>query len=176
VRTLLHICCGPCAIYPVARLQEEGHAVTGYFFNPNIHPYQEFVRRRDAVSAFASSRGVELVIVSKYDLEGYLAAVLGKGPDRCEHCYRFRLSAAAAEARSKGFPAYTTSLLYSKYQKHDVIRGVAEEMARDFGIRFLYEDYRKGWTDGIRESRRLGLYRQQYCGCLFSERDRYQGR
>ena len=148
--------------------------VTGYFFNPNIHPFLEYVRRRDAAKQFAEIQGLELIVSPEYDLEQYLTSVLGRGTGRCERCYRFRLSAVAAEARDQGLPAFSTSLLYSKYQKHDVIRGVAEEMARDHGVEFLYEDFRHGWRDGIRESRRLGLYRQQYCGCLFSEWERYQ--
>ncbi len=117
---------------------------------------------------------MELAVRDQYDLEGYLGRVLGRGAGRCEQCYRLRLDVAALEARSLGFPAFTTSLLYSKYQKHDVIRGVAAEMAREHGIEFLYEDFRSGWSDGIRESRRMNLYRQQYCGCIFSERERYQ--
>ncbi len=174
LQILLHICCAPCAIYPVSRLQADGHAVTGFFYNPNIHPYREYQLRLDTVKEYALLSGVELGVRDDYDLEGYLGRVLGRGTGRCEQCYRMRLDVAAAETRSRGLPAFTTSLLYSKYQKHDAIRGVAEEMAQEHGVGFLYEDYRRGWNVGISESRRLNLYRQQYCGCIFSERERYQ--
>ncbi len=171
---LLHICCAPCAIYPLSRLRAGGYAVTGFFYNPNIHPFQEYQLRLDTVRDFTRRAGVELALRDVYDLEGYLARVLGRGAGRCEQCYRLRLDAAAAEARTLGLPAFTTSLLYSKYQKHDVIRGVAAEMAREHGVDFFYEDFRTGWSAGIRESRRMQLYRQQYCGCIFSEHERYR--
>ncbi len=174
MQILLHICCAPCAIHPVSRLQADGHAVTGFFYNPNIHPFREYQLRLDTVKSFVLRAGIELSVRDDYDLEGYLARVLGRGSGRCEQCYRMRLDAAAAEARSHSLPVFTTSLLYSRHQKHDTIRGIAEEMARDHGVDFLYEDYRKGWNTGIAESRRLNLYRQQYCGCIFSERERYQ--
>jgi predicted adenine nucleotide alpha hydrolase (AANH) superfamily ATPase len=148
--------------------------VTGLFYNPNIHPFREYRLRLDTVREYVLRAGVELSVRDDYDLEGYLARVLGRGGGRCEQCYRMRLDVAASEARSLGFPAFTTSLLYSKYQKHDMIRGVAAEMARQHGVDFFYEDFRKGWSLGIGESRRMNLYRQQYCGCIFSERERYQ--
>jgi predicted adenine nucleotide alpha hydrolase (AANH) superfamily ATPase len=168
------MCCAPCAIYPVGRLRAEGNDVTGYFYNPNIHPYLEYRKRMDTAMTFAAVSDLALIVRDEYDLEHYLTKVLAKGTGRCEQCYRIRLDAAAAEARAKGFTAFSTSLLYSKYQKHDVIRGVAEEMAREHGVLFHYEDFRAGWSAGIRESRRLKLYRQQYCGCIFSEEERYR--
>jgi predicted adenine nucleotide alpha hydrolase (AANH) superfamily ATPase len=130
--------------------------------------------RLDTVRDLALRSGMDLTVKDEYDLERYLVLVIGKGSGRCEQCYRIRLDRAAAEARAQGFPAFTTSLLYSRYQKHDVIRGVAAEMAREHGVDFYYEDFRTGWSEGIRESRRLNLYRQQYCGCIFSEQERYQ--
>jgi epoxyqueuosine reductase len=174
VQILLHICCAPCAVYPVSRLQADGHAVTGFFYNPNIHPFREYRMRLDTVRDFAVRTGMALNVKDDYDLEGYLTKVLGRGTGRCEQCYRIRLDVAAAASRALGLPAFSTSLLYSKYQRHDVIRGVAAEMAQEHGVQFLYEDFREGWSMGIRESRRMKLYRQQYCGCIFSERERYQ--
>jgi predicted adenine nucleotide alpha hydrolase (AANH) superfamily ATPase len=84
-----------------------------------------------------------------------------------------RLDAAATEARASGHSLFTTSLLYSRYQKHDLIRGVAKEMAVEQGVELYYEDFRAGWSSGIKESKAMGLYRQQYCGCVYSERERY---
>ena len=169
-----HICCAPCALYPYYRLKEEGFEPTGYFYNPNIHPYQEYRKRLDTVKEFAGRAGLEIVYRDGYDLDQYLLRVAGKGAERCEHCYRMRLDAAAAAAKERGFRSFTTSLLYSKYQKHDVIVGVGREMAERHGIEFYYEDFRRGWREGIVESKAMGLYRQQYCGCIYSERDRYR--
>jgi predicted adenine nucleotide alpha hydrolase (AANH) superfamily ATPase len=170
---LLHVCCAPCAIYPVSRLREEGFQPTGYFYNPNIHPYTEYSKRLAAVREYSGLNGFPVTVRDDYDLDAFIVRTVGKGPNRCEQCYRMRLDAAGAAARSQGFGLYTTSLLYSKYQKHDLIRGVALEMAREHGIEFYYEDFRTGWREGIRESKEMGLYRQQYCGCIFSERERY---
>ena len=171
---LLHVCCGPCAVYPAARLSEEGFSAAGFFYNPNIHPYQEYTRRLAAARDFAGRTGLTLIVRDGYDLDVFLVRTAGKGTGRCEQCYRMRLDAAAAEARQKGFALYTTSLLYSKHQKHDLIRGVARETGREHGIELYYEDFRRGWREGIVESKAMGLYRQQYCGCIFSERERYE--
>ncbi len=171
---LLHICCAPCAIYPYFRLKEEGMEPAGYFYNPNIHPYLEYRRRLETVKEFAGRVGLELTCRDGYDLDAYLLRVAGKGSLRCEHCYRMRLDAAGAAAREKGYRAFTTSLLYSKFQKHDLIMEIGKEMSSDHGVEFYYEDFRRGWREGIVESKAMGLYRQQYCGCVYSERDRYR--
>jgi predicted adenine nucleotide alpha hydrolase (AANH) superfamily ATPase len=170
---LFHICCAPCAIYPYYRLKEDGLEPLGFFFNPNIHPYREYQKRLETVRDFSLRTGLELTVLDNYDLDAFLLRVAGKGPQRCEQCYRMRLDAAAAEARRRGLTVYTTSLLYSKYQKHDLIRGVASETAAEHRIEFFYEDFRRGWREGIVESKAMGLYRQQYCGCIYSEMERY---
>jgi len=176
MKILFHICCAPCALYPYFRMREEGLDPTGYFYNPNIHPYLEYKKRLDTVKDFALRVGLEMYYRDGYDLDEFLAGAAGKGSSRCEPCYRMRLDAAGAAAREKGFNAFTTSLLYSKYQKHDLVRGIAEEMALKHGVEFYYEDFRLGWREGIVESKAMGLYRQAYCGCIFSERDRYRKR
>jgi hypothetical protein len=147
---------------------------TGYFYNPNIHPYTEYKKRLDTVRDFSLRTGLEVLVRDGYDLDQFLCRVAGKGALRCEQCYRMRLDAAGAAAKEKGFTLFTTSLLYSKHQKHDLIRGVAAETAADHKIEFYYEDFRRGWREGIVESKAMGLYRQQYCGCIYSERERYQ--
>lgn len=173
MKLLLHVCCGPCAIYPAARLQEEGFAITGFFYNPNIHPYQEYAKRLSSAREFALRTALPFVVREGDDLDEFLIRAAGKGSGRCEQCYRLRLDVAAAEARAQDFPLFTTSLLYSKRQKHDLIRGIAREMAWEHGIELYYEDFRAGWREGIMESKAMGLYRQQYCGCIYSERERY---
>jgi len=171
---LFHMCCAPCALYPYFRLKEEGLEPTGFFYNPNIHPYLEYRKRMDTVKEFSARVGLEVLYQDGYDLDPFLVRVAGTGAQRCEHCYRMRLDAVCAAAYRKGFRMFTTSLLYSKFQKHDLIRGVCREMAAEHGVELYYEDFRKGWREGILESKAMGLYRQQYCGCIYSERERYQ--
>ncbi|SNB46329.1 epoxyqueuosine reductase QueH [Geobacter sp. DSM 9736] len=175
MKLLFHICCAPCSVYPVQELRAEGIEPTGYFFNHNIHPYQEYRKRLDTVRQYAEHAGLEVIYRDSYRLEEFLSAVAGEPAARCSYCYTSRLAAAAAAAVEHGCGAFSTSLLYSRYQQHDLIRAVGEELAAQHGITFLYRDFRRGWNKGITLSKELGLYRQQYCGCIYSERDRYAG-
>jgi predicted adenine nucleotide alpha hydrolase (AANH) superfamily ATPase len=172
---LLHVCCGPCALYPLAALRSEGIAVTGWFFNHNIHPYQEYLRRRDAACQMAELEQLELVVRDEYMLEEFLANVAAEPESRCGYCYASRLDAVAAAAKAGGFDAFCSSLFYSRYQNHELMKSKAEEAAARHGVCFLYRDFRPGWQEGIRRSKELGLYRQQYCGCIYSEKERYVG-
>jgi predicted adenine nucleotide alpha hydrolase (AANH) superfamily ATPase len=175
MKVLLHTCCGPCTIYPLKVLKGEGHDVTGFFYNPNIHPYTEFQRRLDTLSTLMAINLTPLVVDDGYDLEKFLSATLPMGKDRCLACYRIRLERAFEKAVEMGSDAVTATLLYSKYQKHEAIAAVAESLSARYGIVFLYRDFRDGWKEGQSESRRLGLYRQSYCGCIFSEHERFAG-
>jgi predicted adenine nucleotide alpha hydrolase (AANH) superfamily ATPase len=173
MRILLHTCCGPCALYPLRTLRSAGHDVTGFFYNPNIHPYQEYTRRRDAVVQMAELETMPLIMRDDYDLEGFLGNVAAVPEKRCRYCYSSRLRATAQGAARGGFDAFSAALLYSRYQKHDEIRELGEQIGRETGVPFHYQDFRPGWQDGIRLSKELGLYRQQYCGCIYSEKERY---
>ena len=173
MKILFHICCAPCAIYPYYRMKEEGLKPVGFFYNPNIHPFLEYKKRLDTLRDFSLRVGLEMKIRDSYELDEFLVRVAGKGANRCEQCYRMRLEAAALEAKKGGYTVFTTSLLYSKFQKHDLIAAVGKEAASQQGIEFYYEDYRRGWREGIMESKAMGLYRQQYCGCIYSEAERY---
>jgi len=170
---LLHICCGPCAIYPTWVLRAEGHELRGYFYNPNIHPYQEFKRRLEALEEF--SREVEITVdyEREYGLTEYLRRVVNRENERCLLCYEMRLTVAARRAAELDADAFTTTLLYSRYQKHEAIRAIGERLAAEHGIEFYYRDFREGWQEGIDRSKELGLYRQPYCGCIYSEQERY---
>ncbi len=172
-RILLHTCCAPCSLYPFRKLLEKGFSVTGFFYNHNIHPYQEYRRRLDAVHDFAGQKSLEMIYRDEYALEKFLAAVAGNPTERCAYCYFSRLDATAEKAAELGFDAFTSSLLYSRYQNHDMIIHSAKRAAERHGIDFYYEDFRPGWQEGIRESKEMGLYRQQYCGCIYSEKERY---
>lgn len=172
-KILLHTCCGPCTLYPLGELRQEGWSVHGFFFNPNIQPYQEWERRLAALETVSAGSRLPLIVREDYDLEGFLRSVAYREQQRCITCYSTRLEAAARLAKKSRFDAFTTTLLYSKRQKHDLIRAVAEDAARKYGIRFLYRDFRIGWRAGQEQAKQLGIYRQQYCGCIFSERDRF---
>lgn len=173
---LLHICCGNCAIYPVKVLREQNQKVTGFFFNHNIHPYQEFRRRLETTQEYASKVELSLIVRDEYPLDEFLAEVSADPSQRCSYCYRSRLTETAKAAAAGGFEAFTSTLLYSRYQQHDAIVTFGRQLAEEYNLIFHYEDYRAGWQEGIRISKEMGLYRQQYCGCIYSEKERYAPR
>ena len=175
MKVLMHICCAPCTVYTLKSLRAEGMDVAGYFFNPNIHPLTEFNKRLATLQNFAHVSLLPLTIDKEYDLEAFLKGALECGKDRCLFCYKTRLEKAFLKAVDDKVDAVTTTLLYSKYQRHDDIKKIGEVLADTHGVRFFYRDFRTGWKEGIDESKRLNMYRQQYCGCIFSERDRYKG-
>lgn len=170
---LLHNCCGPCTIYPYKELLSRGMEVTGYFYNPNIHPYKEFVKRRDTLLEFATRKGLKVIIDDRYQLEEFLTGALRNLADRCRACYEMRLREAAKIARRLGCDCFTTTLLVSPYQKHELVREIGEQIATQEGMPFCYIDFRPGWAEGVAEAKGMGLYRQPYCGCIFSEKERY---
>jgi predicted adenine nucleotide alpha hydrolase (AANH) superfamily ATPase len=173
---LFHLCCANCAIYPVRVLREKNLSVTGFFFNNNIHPYQEFRRRLDTVKEYAHRVELDVQINEDYMLESFLQQVAANPAKRCDYCYLSRLEETARKAAELGFDAFSSSLLYSRYQQHDRIREFGENLAAKYEISFFYEDFRQGWQEGIQMSKSMGLYRQQYCGCIYSEMDRYSPR
>lgn len=173
MRLLLHICCAPCSIYPLRLLREKGWDIQGYFFNPNIHPYQEYERRLATLQEYAAQTGLPLLIAPGYDMEEFFRRVVYREQERCRFCYAWRLEHAARTARELGATAFTSTLLYSRYQRHELIRELGAQIALEAGVAFYYEDFRLGWREGIDTSKKLGLYRQQYCGCLYSEKERY---
>jgi predicted adenine nucleotide alpha hydrolase (AANH) superfamily ATPase len=175
VKILLHSCCGPCTIFPLRVLKQEGFEVSGLFYNPNIHPYQEYRRRLETLEAFANQEGFAVQRDEAYPMEAFLRQAAFREEERCGFCYRLRLSKTAEMALRGGFAAFTTTLLYSRHQKHALIRQIGEEVSQRQGIPFLYRDFREGWSEGVRISKAQGMYRQPYCGCLYSEKERYLG-
>jgi predicted adenine nucleotide alpha hydrolase (AANH) superfamily ATPase len=173
MKLLLHICCGPCATFPIKALREAGHGVQGFFYNPNIHPLSEHNLRLDSAVKLFEHAGVTATIVKEYDIEKYFRRVAYRENDRCAACYHLRLEKTARAAANQRFDAFTTSLLVSPYQKHDLIRSVGESLGMEYGIEFFYEDFRPGWPQTYEMSRELSLYRQKYCGCIYSEKERF---
>lgn len=175
MKILVHLCCGPCAIAPVQALLEAGHQVTGFFYNPNIHPLQEYLRRRDGMFAVAERLGIPVICKDdEYDPQTYFRAVSFRESNRCLLCYVMRFERTLAIAKRGGFDAFSTTLLYSKFQKHDEMRRLGADMAVGTGVVFHYQDFREGWSHGVTTSKDWGIYRQQYCGCLYSEFERYR--
>jgi predicted adenine nucleotide alpha hydrolase (AANH) superfamily ATPase len=172
-RLLLHICCGPCATYPVRRLRELGFDVLGHWYNPNIQPAAEYAGREESARAFARLAGLPLA-VGRYEPDRFEEAVRGheQRPERCRHCYRLRLEEAARAARERGIETMTTTLLISPYQDQAALREIGEEVAGRRGLRFFFENLRRGWSQRGRLAREHDLYLQQYCGCRFSLAER----
>ncbi len=176
MKLLLHMCCGPCSCYPVKVLREKGIEPVGYFFNPNIHPYQEWERRLKTAGEFAEKVNMEFIGVKNYMLRDFLRKALQAEAvenGRCRMCYTWRLEETARFAADNGFDAFTSTLFYSIYQQHELMKETSEFFAQKYGVAFYYEDFRVGWQEGIDISHELELYRQPYCGCIFSEEERY---
>jgi hypothetical protein len=173
-KLLVHTCCAPCFIAPYQQLKEAEYAVTAFWFNPNIHPLLEYQKRHSTLQSYCSSEGIPLLDTGEYGLHSFLLATLRDFSARCEYCYEVRLEATAKAAKEGAFDAFTTTLLYSRYQKHELIIHTAKTMAEKYGVQFFYSDWRSLWQQGIQLSKAAGMYRQQYCGCIFSEEDRYR--
>jgi hypothetical protein len=174
VNLLLHICCAGCLCAPLDELRSEGIKVHGYFYNPNIHPLLEFRKRLKAVHIFQESDPIEIDYCEEYGLREYLSEVNYEGDNRCEDCYRLRLRTTAHHAKEKGFDAFCSTLLFSKQQDHDKIREMGEQIAEQIGIPFEYRDYRHLCECSKSIAKKKMLYRQSYCGCIFSEFERYK--
>lgn len=173
MKVLLHICCANCASYPFPDLKKKEFEVFGFFYNPNIHPYQEYQRRLGAVKEFAKKVDLRMIYRDEYGLEDFLRQVVFRESQRCRYCYYSRLEATVQVAKNGKFDYFTTTLLYSKTQKHELIKEIGTELGRKHGVKFYCGDFREGWKEGIEVSKEMGLYRQEYCGCIYSEKDRF---
>ncbi len=167
-KLLLHTCCAPCLSGANKALMEEDLDVTSYFYNPNIHPEIEFARRVEALKKYFSAKGINAVIIEKYDIGSFEREAVDKDGDRCGNCYRMRLEAAAGYAKQNKYDFFSTTLLLSPYQKHDLIKSIGEETSKKHGIGFYYRDLRPFYIGSVRISKAMGLYRQKYCGCYIS--------
>ena len=157
MNTLMHICCAPCANQPIAQLRVEGLSVTGFWFNPNIHPYTEYQARKATLEGYAKEIGMKLIIGGRYDLRSFITNVADNIDGRCAYCYRVRMEETAKYAAQHGFDSFTTSLLISPYQKHEAIAAIAREMGQQYGVEFLYRDFRPLFRAGQDYAREHGL-------------------
>ncbi|MCF7919161.1 MAG: epoxyqueuosine reductase QueH [Candidatus Cloacimonetes bacterium] len=174
-KLLVHICCAPCFIAPYEHLKAENRFdLRGFWFNSNIHPYQEYSKRRDTLQEFTEKQSIPMIWKDEYLLEEFLRKVSYREGERCRICYYERLRYAAIIAAKGNFDYFTTTLLYSKFQKHELIRETGEALGKEMGVKFYYQDFREYWKEGIERSKAANMYRQQYCGCIFSEKERFQ--
>lgn len=175
MKLLLHVCCGPCSIMPLKSLREEGFEPFAWFMNPNIQPLMEYLRRREAAGQCAEKLDARIIYDDNWDLAEWLGRQLpcANSKARCENCCATRLEAAAQKAVALGVKYFSTSLLYSRYQPHEFIAAKGRELGLKLGLEFVYRDFREHWQAGIDISRDWGVYRQPYCGCVFSEAERY---
>ena len=175
MKLLVHACCAWCLAKCLPGLAKEGADVQAmvFWYNPNIHPLIEYRRRLKAVKMLCERAELSLEVADEYGLVEFCRAVHGResAPERCAECYRMRMRRTARMAKEGGYDAFTTTLLTSLQQNHALLRAAGEAAAAEFGVEFLYRDWRGETADG-----RLTkwLYKQSYCGCVFSEYDRYR--
>ncbi len=173
MKPLLHICCAPCSITCIDTMRSDGLEPTGFWYNPNIHPYTEYRQRKNTLADYAKSVGLELILEGEYGLRPFVQAVVDDIDHRCGKCYQMRLEPTAQYAAEHGFDSFTTTLLVSPYQNHELLVEVGQAMGEKYGVAFLPYDFRPRFREGQDRARELGLYMQKYCGCVFSEEDRY---
>lgn len=173
MKVLLHTCCAPCAIYPIDKLRDDGIDLMGYFYRNNIHPFTECRRREETLETYTDEIHLKLIIQSGYDIKGFIQNIAFREANRCAICYHMRLTSTAHVAKKGKFDAFTTTLLYSKFQNHGQIRTTGDAVAKAVGVPFLYHDFRIGWKEGITRSKEMNMYRQPYCGCIYSEAERF---
>jgi predicted adenine nucleotide alpha hydrolase (AANH) superfamily ATPase len=149
-----------------------------FWFNPNIHPFVEYRARRDTLIQFGQDRNLRVITEDEYGLRSFIRGIYPdleqSGGSRCAYCYRVRLEKTAATAAGGGYDAFSSSLLISPYQNHDLLRQAGEDAAARYGVRFYYRDFRPRFREGRNQARELGFYMQKYCGCIFSEEERYR--
>lgn len=178
MKILLHICCAPCAVEVIRDLKDTGfRRITGLFYNPNIHPLDEFKRREDCLKEYIAVEHPEMNIhYIDYNPRDYFKAIAGEveAPKRCYFCWKLRLEKTAQFAGENNISAFTSTLLISPYQSQEKLKEFGDSAAQKYGVEFIYRNFRKFYSQGNKKSKELGLYRQNYCGCLFSELERYE--
>lgn len=170
---LIHCCCAHCTAYTVDYWRRQGYELSAFWYNPNIHPYMEHQQRLKSIQTLATKLNFELIIEDGYDLIKYLKLVVMNEKVRCLYCFQLRLQKTAEFAIKNGYSNFSSSLLISPYQKHELLQEVSNNIAKNMGIKYLYADLRKHFSDSHRMTKPLELYRQQYCGCIYSEWERF---
>ena len=204
MKILLHMCCANCALYPVHVFRKEGHDFTGFWFNPNIHPLQEYTLRLESLKNLSDRWRIEMVYFDEYnpaeffkmfdtgdshvistdDLNGLNSLsslnynveknseTFPPHPERCKSCYSLRLERTAEQAQKHGFDAFSTSLLISPYQDFEQILRTGKKLADTYNVFFYFRDFRQYFREAMSYAGQIGLYRQKYCGCVYSEKEK----
>ena len=174
MKLLMHTCCAPCSVYCIETLEKEGIVPDLYWYNPNIHPYTEYRARRDALKEYAKNLNLNAIFEEDYGLDEFCKEAVKDLKGRCiNYCYPVRLKKTCEYAKEHGYDAVTTTLLYSIYQNHEFIKNYMEKLCKEYGLEFVYRDFRVGFWEGHQKAHDLGIYMQKYCGCIFSEESRY---
>ena len=177
MKLLLHSCCAPCSIQCVEALTAIDKKPDLFWYNPNIHPFTEYRSRMDSLRQFVEEKKLVSIIEDEYGLRSFIRVVASDEncikEKRCAYCYRIRLEKTAALAAEKAYNAFSTSLLISPYQNHELIKKTGEELAEKFGVEFFYMDFRPLFRKGQIQARESLYYMQKYCGCIYSEEERY---
>ena len=175
MKLLLHTCCAPCSVYCIDFLRRQNIEPTVYWYNPNIHPYKEYQARRDCLKQYTESINVKAIFEEEYGLDNFCKNTINDLENRCKnYCYITRLEKTVQYAKQNGYDAFTSTLFVSIYQDHEELKKICDNLSKKYNIEFLYIDFREGFREGQAKARELGLYMQKYCGCIFSEEDRYK--
>ncbi|MCL2311343.1 MAG: epoxyqueuosine reductase QueH [Firmicutes bacterium] len=175
MRILLHVCCAPCSIMFIKEIKKINLDLTLFWYNPNIYPSEEYCARKSSFEKFVSDMGLNV----QYDKDNlrkdiddnfqtFINSINIK--NRCEGCYTLRIKKTSITAKEEHFTYFSTTLLVSPYQKHDLICEVSRKLSDKYKIKFFYKDFRPSFRQGQAEARKLGLYIQNYCGCCFSRK------
>ena len=173
MKLLLHCCCAPCSIQCVEVLAGEGIKPDLFWYNPNIHPFTEYRSRLDSLRSFAEKNNLTLNAKDLYGLRLFLEKTSRAEEDRCIVCYKIRLEETALAAKESLYDGFSTTLLISPYQKHEEIIRLGNDLAKKYGLEFCYRDFRPRFREGQSQARAASYYMQKYCGCIFSEEERY---
>lgn len=176
MKLIMHSCCAPCSLKCVDELRNQGIEPTLFWYNPNIHPFTEYKSRKQALIDWTKEEKINLMIKDEYDIRKFINNIYPNYSDRCSYCYRVRLEEVATEAVKNGFSHFSTTLLISPYQNHTKIVETANMVSCKFGVEFFYYDFRPYFREGQALARQKGIYMQKYCGCIFSEEERYKKR
>ena len=174
MKLLLHICCAPCSAACIKVLREENIDIVGYWYNPNIHPFKEYDNRLKALKEYSKMINLNVIYDDFYGLDEFVKNTVNIIDNRCGYCYLSRMERVVKYAHDNGYDAFSSTLFISPYQKHDLLKSICEKLSKKYNIQFLYRDFSPYYELGREMFRETGLYMQKYCGCIFSERERYK--
>ena len=165
----LHICCAPCSIEVIDALVKDGYEIFGYFYNPNIHPFDEYKKRRDSVIQYLEKLGIKYEIAD-YDVHEYFDKIgdIQKGKGRCTLCYDLRMERTASRAKELGYEIFSTTLLFNPHKDFKFIARVGKENAKKYDLHFYFPKLKHDHWGNKAKAKELGMYSQKYCGCVFS--------